>query len=483
MVARLFFAFLLVLVLFGSVLGTFFSGDDFFHFKVANESLSRGIVYTFGFHPFAERSIAFYRPLSREILYGVYYRLFGLNHQPIRVFQFLILFANMTLAYFLIRKIFKDQNLAFLTALFVGISAANIGILYYLAGGIQILMASTFFLLTLILFINNHRTMAYFAFLAAIFSHELAHAAAPLIFLLEAFVLGKPTKSSVIASLPFFATSLAFIYLEFRVIGFSGGEIQYQPSFEVKSVINTLSWYLAWAFGLPEMLIDFVRPGLKLDPHLLKFWGGNFAVIFSSFFVSLVLLLYSAAHLLFKRSRQIFDRKFLFLLIWFPLGIFPLLFLPLHKSTYYLAVSLPAFWGAIFFLAKNSLSYLSFAILIAALTVLSVSSVQIGKETYWASQRGRFAERILFGLKQQYPTLPEGAVVYFKNDPNYPFIAEDWGGSSKQAFFILSGDNAAQLLYKDNSIRSYYEDLGSLPEEVDNKEVYPFVVEIYDRTP
>ena len=79
--------------------------------------------------------------------------------------------------------------------------------------------------------------------------------------------------------------------------------------------------------------------------------------------------------------------------------------------------------------------------------------------------------------------MPEGAVVYFKNDPNYPFIAEDWGGSSKQAFFILSGDNAAQLLYKDNSIRSYYEDLGSLPEEVDNKEVYPFVVEIYDRTP
>ena len=75
------------------------------------------------------------------------------------------------------------------------------------------------------------------------------------------------------------------------------------------------------------------------------------------------------------------------------------------------------------------------------------------------------AEKLINDITGKYPELPRGSVVYIKNDPNYPDISGDWGGTSTQANYILNGSDALQLVYGDMDLKVYYEDLGVPGEE------------------
>ncbi len=491
--------FLVVFLFYFPVLGTYFTGDDFFHFRVSQTAGARGLLYLFGFHPFSERGIAFYRPIFRELLYLNFYNLFGLNQLPFRIFQFLILFINIGLSYLLMNRLFKKRIISFLTAFFVGISAANVGILYYLAGGIQTLGASMFVLLTIIFFLDylekeilKYKVFAFITFFLALASHETSIALIPILFFLNFVSQRKLNRQAFFNSikelwLPI-VVSFIYLFLEARVIGFSEGEVQYHPVFNLKSIANTYSWYGVWAFGLPESLVDFVGSGLKLNPNLLKYWGNYYRIIFPTFFFSILVFIFSFGYLLIKKSKILLNKFFLLLVIWFICGILPLAILPLHKSVYYLSVPLAAFWGIVFYTVFNAyelirkklkISLVVFIIFVLSLFVLSFTTTQLAKTTYWAKTRGDYALEIINQIKTKYPDLPNNSILYLKNDPNYPFIAADWGSSSKQAFFILNGSDAINLLYKGKSISVYYEDMGGLPKNVDSKQVFQLTVKIF----
>lgn len=163
-----------VLILYYPALSTYFSQDDFFHFKVSLTDGSFGqFVNLFNFHSFSEKGIAFYRPIFREGLFNIFYSLFGLNPYPFRILQFLILFLNSILAYYLISNFFRNRYLSFFVAFFYAICSAQVSPLYYLAGGIQVLGATTFLLLTLLLSLK-HSPFSFVTFLLALGSHELA---------------------------------------------------------------------------------------------------------------------------------------------------------------------------------------------------------------------------------------------------------------------------------------------------------------------
>ena len=164
------------------------------------------------------------------------------------------------------------------------------------------------------------------------------------------------------------------------------------------------------------------------------------------------------------------------------MGILPVIILPQHKSGHYLYVSLPAFWAAtliLVFAAFDLLKYklpkisaLILAVLIISLSLLSSTSAILGNRTYWASQRGKLAEKLIIDVKEKYPNLPKGAAIYFINDPTYPYVSEDWGGTSKQAYYALNNQDALQLLYKDSSLKIFYEDLGGIPLDIPSDKVY-----------
>ena len=110
--------------------------------------------------------------------------------------------------------------------------------------------------------------------------------------------------------------------------------------------------------------------------------------------------------------------------------------------------------------------------------MLSITSAILGRTTYWAATRGKIAGRLVQLVKSKYPSLPQGSAIYFTNDPNYPFISEDWGGTSKQAYFALNGEDALQLLYNDSSLRVYYEDLGGVPVNFPEEKIYTLIAQI-----
>lgn len=452
-------------------------------FKVSQtDGTFNGFLKLFAIEPFSERGIAFYRPIFREALHNIYFAIFGLKAIPFRILVLTIHLINITLCYILVKKIFKDNLLAFWSAFFFGTASANSALLYYLAGGIEAGGATMFALSSLILFwlyLQNRQkrfyALSFTAFLLAIFSHEIVAAVGGVMFLMFLFSGRKVSLNSLKLFIPFILTTSALLYIDLVIIGLSPGETQYEFIFNLKTITNSLSWYFLWAFGLPETLIDFVGPGLNINPTLMRYWGNYYTIIFPAAVVAFLMLFISVFYLLSKKIKLLLNRQFWFFLLWYPVGLLPVVFLPGRKSTHYLVFVLPAFWTIVSFLvlklyrtlSKNSkfLGTSIGALTIISIFLLSFTSVRLLDSTYWAAQRGRIAEKLIKNVKETYPTLPKGAVIFFTNDPDYPYLTKEWGHTSKQASLILNGSDALTLLYKDPTLKVFYEDLASPPEE------------------
>ncbi len=460
----IFFLCVATLFLYFPALTSNFSQDDFFHFKVSKTDGSLGgFLNLLNFHSFEERKIAFYRPISREIPFFVSYSLFGLNPIPLRILSFLLVFGNIYLTYLLMRRLFKNEAVGMMAAFFVGISNVNTASLYYLAGGIQTIAATFFILLCLVLF-EGHKKLSFLAFLLALGSEEQA---AILPALLSGMLFIKYTarvafKKTLNTLWPHILIAISFALADYYLIGFSKAETQYHLSFSIKRLANTLSWYTGWALGLPEMLIDFVLPGLKIRDSIFRYWPYFYTPILFGFFACL-----GAITLMVRNAGKcgVFKNKaFWLLVLWFPLGLLPILFLPQHKSTHYLYPVLPAFWGAISCLVVSAkVKPAIVGLFVGGAVLLNTTSSFAGRELYWAASRNRLAEKMMRIVTSENRKLPPGSGIYFKNDPNYPFVAKDWGGTSKQAAFVLNNEDAFQLFYNDPTIRVFYEDLGGVP--------------------
>lgn len=456
-------------------------------FKVSQTDGSfQQFLNLFGFHPFSERGIAFYRPIFRELLYNIYYFVFGLNHLPFRIFSLSIHFINIWLVFILIKTIFQKDNLALFVALFFGISTSNVAILYYLAGGIEASGATTLSLLTILFFIkflgsqkNKFAILSFFSYVLALSSHEIS-ALTPFLLAGILFVFN-PVKKTFVKLLtlwPFFLVLSIYLYLNIYVIGFSAQEKQYQLVFNIKTLIQSFIWYLGWALGLPEMLIDFVMPSLQLNPNLMKYWGNYFVVTFISFAFIVLTLVLNTIKLLLNNRRFFKNKRFWFFVFWFPTTLLPVIFLPAHKSSYYLALSLPALWTVVGLLVLSGRKFFIILFFLSAL-LLFATTANLATTTYPAATRGKLAEKIIKEITATYPTLPKGAVLYFKNDPDYPNLTAEWGGSSKQISFILNGSDALQLLYKDPTLKVYYEDLNKPPINDSDVKIYEITGKIF----
>lgn len=461
----------MVFTLFSFSFSVYFSQDDFFQFKasIADGSLASFLNF-FSFPSFVERGYAFFRPVPREVLHNLYLTAFGLNQIPMKILAFLLHLTNGAIAFLFLRRFLKNTKLSFFASLFFVAAASNLTNLNYMAGGIEIMTATLFVLassLCFLVFCEKKGWRFYVAsltfFVLALASQELSSI---LIFLIPGIFFFGRKSLSVSWLLPFFAVFGVYLYLDLFKIGLGEGDIQYTPVFSLKKIANSYAWYGAWIFGIPEMLVDFVGPGLRINPSLIKYWGGYFFFIFPAFLIMIFAVLSSFLITLRKKSWGKNYSKIVFLVASVVAVLFPVSILPLHKQTYYVYLALPFFWVAIWYLVLSSEERIPVVFLALGFLVLTISSVSLGQKTYWAVQRGRIAESLLSDFKSVYPTLPKGAVVYVKNDPSYPFVAEDWGGTSTQAYYILNGSDAIQLVYKDPTLSVFYEDRDAIPSDL-----------------
>ncbi len=472
----LLFLSLFLLLIFPTV-SSYFSQDDFHHLRTIMDKNFSDIP---SFFVTWQEGQTFYRPLSREIFNLLMYKTFGLNPLPFHIVNVLQIILIAFLSYKLVIKILNRRDMAILTVFFYLITPIHSVELYYL-GSVQQLFATIFLISSLLFFISYLRVrhikdiiLSVFLFLLALLSHPMAVMFVPMVLvvtLLERKSLRiLLSKNMLLMFAPF--VFLGIFYTVFSSLLNLPQQEVYKPVYSVKTMVNTLQWYVLWAFGLPEMMVDFIGPGLHINPNLIKWYKDYLQITISAFgflVISLILIILKFRNVILKEGHL------LFFALGFVISVSTFLAFPEHKFIFYMPFA--AVWFAIgvsYLLSKvlkERYGKIWVLLIMTSFLIISWQTTGLNAKTHWAAKRAVAAKFLLENVKIHYPDVEKGTVFYFVNDPNYPNIAKDWGTSSKQAFYILSGPDSLKLLYKDSSINAYYEDARKLPKDIDRSKV------------
>lgn len=464
---------ILMAVFYKDPLNSYFSQDDFYHFSEIWQMNFSDIPPLF--IPGAATT-QFYRPVTREIYNMLMYKTFGLNPLPFHFANLLLIILNGLIFITILKKLSVGKFEIIFTAAIYFFSAVHSIQLYYLSA-IQT-MISTFFVLTAILSYiisrekgaRSYYLLTVILYVLAILSHESSAILPVLIGFYELVNLPKWSinnfKKIFYLILPFAIILLVRILISILFLEMPEEQV-YKPVFAIGPVFNTLVWFTLWTFGLPEMLTDFATLSLNFNPNLFKFYSYYTNTVFPLFLLILITILLT---LLGKINNNLKDKNLWFLGLSYAISLSPFLFFPNHKFVYYLTLPVLFFSGFCglllgkYWYLGRSHKFLIITFLVGYLAI-SYQTINLNKITHWAAKRAQSANFLVRDIKNKFSNSAKGSVFYIKNDPNYPFIAKEWGTSSKQAFYILSGPDAFRLIFNDPDIKTFYEDITGPPKD------------------
>jgi hypothetical protein len=316
---------LVTLVMFFPSLFTFYTNDDFFHLRLANVSSLGAFINFFNLLKSPE-GWGLYRPLTTQVFYFLAVKLFNLNPIPLHIISFITLFVIIYLVGELTILLTGNRKVALLAAFLYATSATHFGHLYFL-GTYQELGMALFFTVAILTYFKNKKVLALVFFILALMSKETALVLPFILVLIQWFL----KKKFNYFWLPYFVIGGVYLFLRFRYYGFASGD-SYVWNFAPLKAVNTLGWYGLWSFNIPETVVDFIGPGLHLNPNLLKYWAKEIIPIVILFVVQMLIVFGSIV-----RSAK---KLIIFSFFWFVITLGPVLFLPIHKFTYYLTLPL-----------------------------------------------------------------------------------------------------------------------------------------------
>ncbi|MCJ7805549.1 glycosyltransferase family 39 protein [Patescibacteria group bacterium] len=445
----LFLTFLISLLLFYPAFSTFFTNDDFFHLAI---SKAQNLKDFLSFFNLLSSSGGFpnYRPLSVQVYYFLGRTISGLEPISYRLISFAVFFLIIYLVYLLVKRLTKSETISLLSAFLYATSATHFAHLYY-AGAFQELSLALFFLAASIYFFDflqktrlNYYLISIAAFILALMSKETA-VVLPFILTLLFFYsrnqkAGLPVKRFAGLIMPYFLILSGYFYLRVFHYGFATGD-SYIWDFSIKRVVNTLGWYGLWSFNLPEMLVDFVGPGLHLNPNLFKFWSSQIIPIFILFVVETVSIFF----LTFKS--KILNRKstilILFCVAWFIITLVPVLFLPLHKFTFYLTLPLVGVVMLVGYLIINLKSRIINLFLITIWLLLSILTLRLTYQTNWITQGAKTAKNVYVYFQTNAENYKGKTIVFYdtKDDSTLPW------SPTQVLKDVLSNNNFFKVFY------------------------------------
>lgn len=448
--------FITPLVMFYPSLFGFFTNDDFFCLRISH------------FHSLADLASSFslaggpggwglYRPLTVQVFYSLAWTFFNLNPIYLHIVLFLLFFILIYLVYKLILLISKDKKTSLIAAFLYATSATHFGHLYFLST--QELGLAIFVLLTVIYglkFFKDGKKIYYvfslIAFLLSIFSKETS--------VITPFLLGTviifdkfsskkrfDIKKFIYFLLPYLSVLAIYFYFRIFHYGFTSGD-SYVWNFSISRLANTLAWYLIWSLNLPEMLVDFVGPGLHINPNLWLYWSKQMIPILILFTLEVFTFVY-----VFVKS-LVANRKSLVLLsifsgVWFLISIFPVAFLPLHKFTFYLTLPLIGMVFLLSHMIKDSRLRILFCTIWLILSVLTLKHTV---EVSWITQGEALSRRVYNYFLQNEPNLLGKKIVFVDTPadatlPWSPTSVVRQALSEKNFFEVFFPDLAGNVSY------------------------------------
>lgn len=427
----------------------FFTNDDFFLLKISQAKSVGDFLRFFDFTKGPE-GLGFYRPLTTQVFYFFGW-VFKLNPLVLHTFSFLTFLAVCYLVYRLTKEIFAKKSLALMAALLYAVSATHFGHWYYLAT-YQELGLAFFYLLSTLLLIKERYLWSLVFFVLALLSKETA-VILPLTHLL--FLWYFKRMKSVKFLLPFAAILGIYLYLHTFHYGFASGD-SYIWNFSPLKAVNTLFWYVLWSLNLPEMLIDFVGPGLKVNVEPLRHWFKYLLPILGLFFVETVWILICLIRFI-QRTKK---REISVLVLgsaWFVLTLLPVLFLPLHKFTFYLTLPLVGVVWVMSCILREKGKF----IFLSLWLVLSATTSTLTYQTHWVTQGAKSAKLVYQYLKSNEDSLQGKTIIFYDTaeDEKSPWLP------TNALKVILSGSNFFRVLFGDK-IRVIYGESESVKENV-----------------
>jgi hypothetical protein len=439
-----------------SLLG-FFTNDDFFHFVTARAYNLKDFLNFFNLY-YPATGFPNYRPLATQVFYFLDWKFFDLNPLPMHILLFILFFGIIILVYKIAKELTKNEKTAILTTALYAVSATHFGQLYFLAT--QEIIYGFFFFLTVWLFIkylDRRKTKfivySFLSFLLTLASKEPAITLPFVLGLIYLFLIWRDKKKIELKKIttllsPFFLVLAGYLFMRFFHYGFAKGD-SYLWAFVPKRIINSLGWYSLWALNMPEMLVDFVGPGLKFNPNLFRYWPSQIIPIFILFVIQVVLGGY-----LFLRNLLLSHKTKLNIvilgIIWFVGTLVPVLFLPIHKFTFYLTVPLFGVVMTLGYLLSNLPKWLVYFFLILFFTT-SLVSLSLTSRVSWITRGQETAKRIFVHFLMNKEAYSQKTIVFVDTEKD---IALPWSPTetvsvilSKTDFFELFFPGKFKIIY------------------------------------
>lgn len=450
--------------LFSSCFNNFFSGDDWFHLNIVQITSVQEFINFFN-PDYTAQSAAFYRPLSTQVFFFVFYELFGLWALPYYVFIMALFLLSLLLLCQVVQKLHFSKQVALLTVLIFAMSHTNFTRLNFLSAGQEVFM-SCFFLAALWSNLTNKQSFGTYLrttlfYILALLSKDNA-IVFPVVIIILDWVKDQKIVFSKIIMLAI--VTAAYVFLRFIVFDTSAINIEaYKLNFSPSLIMNTFYFYTVWAIGGPELLQDYLASPIRLiDRYFSDFQMAGVLII-----INLLLTVASLVSLVVANLRNA-SSKYLVPAILFVVTLSPVLFLPQHKFALEMSIPMMCFALGIAWLCEKKPRWLVATVIIFLLS-LNINSIYLTNKTHYSVQRSTISKKVYDYFLSNYPTEPQDSYFLFRNSNTPGSELISWG-SSKQVSYALWGSNFIQVFYHDRAIQTEYEDIDFQP-PVDKQEI------------
>lgn len=383
----------------------------------------------------------FYRPLCQLYMFGMY-RLFGENPVPFHIVALSIHFANSVVVALIIRKVTKNDKLAYFSSLFYAVSlSVNLDPLLWMVGSYDLLCAF-FFFLSLVFYLHRKFLLSIIAFACSILSKESSFML-PVILLSYQLICRRNfrdgesvlpgNRGTVVACS--FATIMALSLLPklvSRIFYFNFPSTHpYVVKFFGAHVLVNLYAYPAW------MLRTFL-PFFTIRDHA-----------FQAFVVMVGLcVLWGLKRMFFVKRDTIAAANVSFLFLWVFFALLPVMLLANHRYAYYSVYALPAFVALILCVFENAAKVkipgkfngiTAFVIIIVAVAAMYQSNEIFRYKLDDCVRHAAIVDEVRRDLMRYLARPPKGAVLVFDG------VETD----------LFANENGPRCWYRDSSIDVY----------------------------
>jgi len=422
----------------------FFFQDDFFHLRISKAENFNELLNFFKFR----NDIIGYRPVTIQFYFSLLYGLFKLNPLVFRIFNFLIFIGAFFLIIETVYLISKKKIIGLITASLWILSSIHFMTLTWISASYQ-LIGTFFWLLTsqfFLKFVEKSKVIYYLlslgAFFLTIFSFEFS-VTWPVIFFTYFFlVLRNEFIKSIKIFSPFIVVTIFYLILRYLF-----KEVPQIEDYRFQININSFKaffWYFLWALNVPEEFKYQIINNLVL---LNKKFLSDFWLLTIKSYIGVVLIIVLGIIVpIIKSIRSKLElnlRLIIFTIIWFIIGIAPVLVIPKHTFLMYLTLpSIGIYLLIAYLVVKLRNIKLIFALFVVWIFT-SITTLTFYKNHSYMNEAQKFSKQFYYQIKNKFPSVQPSSIIF------YPL-------TNKTHIQALSNQNAIKVIYNDLSIEIYF---------------------------